>query len=63
MMVTIKHVRAAGICSRGARAWVASKGLSWATFLDTGFDAEFLRATGDPIVLRAVAQADKEVTP
>ena len=45
--VTMAHIRAAGLCARGARAWFAQHGLDWADFIAHGIPAERLGATGD----------------
>lgn len=60
LIVSISHARAAGICVTGSRAWFRSQGLDFRDFLRNGIDAEVLRATGDPIVARAVAEAERE---
>jgi len=48
--VTIQDVRAARYCLAGVRPWFVRHGLSWQAFLDTGLEAEQLRATGDALV-------------
>lgn len=60
VMVTMRHVRAAGLCSRGTRAWFARHGFSWPVFLDIGYPDDVLAATGDPLAMRAVAVARRE---
>lgn len=60
LMVKMKHVRMAVLCSRGAREWFASYGLSWSEFLENGLPAEVLEATGDPLAARAVCCAKEE---
>ncbi len=60
LIVHMRHVRAANLCSRGARAWFAARGLPWTEFLQQGISAERLRATGDGLALRAVKAAEKE---
>lgn len=60
VIVTMKHVRAARLCSRGARAWFASYDLPWSTFLAEGLPADVLEATGDPLAAKAVAAAREE---
>lgn len=59
-IVTINHLRAAKMCGRAARPWFERNGLSWQTFLDTGYDAETLRATGDALALKVIAIAEKD---
>lgn len=58
--VHIRHVRAANLCARGARAWFERYGLSWSSFLSVGCDANRLIETGDPLAMRAVVEAMKE---
>lgn len=60
LVVTMRHVRAAKLCSRGARAWCEANGFSWSVLLDGGLSAEELERTGDPLALRAVAAAREE---
>ncbi|MCL6619129.1 MAG: hypothetical protein K6T33_05000 [Thermomonas hydrothermalis] len=52
--VTIDHVRAAGMCVHGARAWFARQGLDFRAFLREGIAAETMLATGDAMALRVV---------
>ena len=56
----MRHVRAAGLCSRGSREWCAHNGVDWTDFLANGVPASRLLATRDPIVARVVdaARAD-----
>lgn len=58
--IYMRHIRAACLCSRGARAWFTRHRLSWADFLMDGCAAERLIATGDPLAMRAVNEARKE---
>ena len=57
--ITMRHVRAAGICARAARTWFASHGLSWDDFLSHGISASRLRATGDGLAERAIREAER----
>jgi hypothetical protein len=43
----MEHIRAAGLCARGARAWFARHGFDWSEFIAHGIAAERLEATGD----------------
>ena len=54
LIVTIAHVRAAGLCVNGSRAWFARHGLDFRAFLREGLDAETLLATGDAMAQRVV---------
>ena len=48
--VTIQDLRAARYCLAGVRPWFRRHGLDWQAFLDSGIEAERLRATGDALV-------------
>ena len=63
MTVTIemRHVRAAGMCSRGARRFFNQHNLDWTTFLSEGLPAEVIEATGDPNAQKVVAIAREEM--
>lgn len=62
LRVHMRHVRAARICARGSRAFFAKHGLNWSEFLDQGIAVSTLEQIGDPIALRAAAEAQAEVT-
>ena len=57
VVVTMRHVRAARMCSKGARAFFVRHGLDWATFVRVGLPAEVIEATGDAMALRVVEVA------
>lgn len=54
LIVTIAHVRAAGLCVNGSRAWFVRHGLDFRAFLRDGLDVDTLLATGDAMALRVV---------
>lgn len=56
----MRHVRAAGLCAKGSRAWCQRNGVDWGAFLADGIEAQALLDTRDPIVLRVVEAARKE---
>lgn len=56
----MEHVRAASLCSKGARYWFAQRGWNWQEFLEHGIDEETLVATGDPYAKRVVEIAHNE---
>lgn len=58
--VTMRHVRQAAMCSRGARAFFQRHGLDWNTFLRAGLDAKVIRATGDAMATRVAELAEAE---
>jgi len=58
--IEMRHVRAAGLCSRGARTWCGVHGIDWTGFLTSGIPARVLTDTGDPFAARVVAVARRE---
>jgi hypothetical protein len=58
--VTIRHVRALYMCTRGARRWCNRYGLDWREFLRHGIPVELLRQSGDAqaIALCDLAEAE-----
>lgn len=61
VIVTMAHIRKAGLCSGGAREWFASHNLPWGEFLAHGMSAERLEATGDALAIKVTAIARAEV--
>ena len=59
-IVKVKHVRAARLCTGGARRWFARRGLSWKVFLRDGLPASVIGQFGDPIAARAIEEAQKD---
>lgn len=57
MIITMADVRAARMCSRGTREFLARHGVDWKTFLSQGVSADVLIATGDAMALRVVEVA------
>jgi len=55
--ITMRDVRAAKMCSRGARAFLSEHGISWADFLRNGVSSDVLIKTGDAMALRVVEVA------
>ena len=65
-LVRIEHVKKAGMCTRGARAWFAHQGLDYQEFLFNGMPASVIEATGDAMgvqVARIARDASSEVQP
>lgn len=58
--VRVKHLRAAKICTAGARAWWRAEGLDWNAFLRDGIPAQTLLDTGDPRAVRVVEIAEAD---
>ena len=59
-LVTMKHIRQADLCAKGARDWFASHGFNWNDFLENGKDADELDATGDALAFQVTAIARQE---
>ena len=62
VIVTMRHVRAAGMCSGGARRIAKERGWDWDGFLEHGISSEILEETGDAMMLKLVEVARAEVT-
>lgn len=58
MIVTMRHVRAAGMCSYGAREFFKRNNLNWTDFLKQGIDVETLRKTNDAMALQVIKVAE-----
>jgi hypothetical protein len=56
----MRHIRAAKLCSPGARDWWKHQGLDWSDFLDNGIPAQTLIDTNDPLALRVVEIASED---
>jgi hypothetical protein len=57
VIVTMVHLRAAKLCSRGGRRWCDRYGLDWQTFRQRGYPASVLLATGDEFAFKVVEVA------
>lgn len=57
LIVTMRDVRAAKMCSRGPREFFKRHNLDWNKFLSEGIPAEELTATGDAMALHVVEVA------
>lgn len=57
LIITMRHVRAAKMCSRGGRAFAQRHGLDWDRFLRDGIPASELAATGDAMALKLLEVA------
>ena len=57
-LITMRHIRGAHNCSKGARAFFKRHGISWRDFIhDGGLKAGVLLDTGDPMALDVVRYA------
>ena len=61
MQIRMMHVRAANLCSRGARAWFKRHGLDYNVFLTEGYPEEVILGTGDALG-QIVVQAARKLT-
>lgn len=53
----MRDIRAAKMCSSGAREFFKRHGLGWQDFLKHGVDSEVLEKTGDAMALKVVEVA------
>lgn len=60
--MTVRHIRAAQFCSRGARQWFARHGLDFNEFITKGYPVEVIENTGDALgkQVAALARLDAE---
>lgn len=56
----MRHIRAANLCSGGARRWFASHDLDWNDFLTNGIPIEKVEILNDGIANRVIEIARKE---
>ena len=59
-VVHMRHVRAAGMCSRGARAFCLSHNLDWQEFLKSGLPVSSLDGIDDEMLRSVIARAKDE---
>ncbi len=57
LVITMRDVRAAGLCSHGARMFAKRYRLDWMDFLRFGIPATKLEATGDGLALKVLEVA------
>ena len=57
MNITMRDVRAAKMCSTGARKFALRHNIDWLKFIKVGIDSSELIATGDAMALRLVEVA------
>lgn len=58
MIITMRHIRGASNCSRGAARFFRAHGLSWSDFIhNRGIKAGALLDTNDPMALQVVRYA------
>lgn len=57
LLVTVRHIRQAGLCMAGARDWAASRNMDWRHFVDNGIPIEELEVLDDCFANRICALA------
>lgn len=57
VIVTMKHIRKANMCSGGPRSFFKKHNLDWSDFLKNGIPASKLLATGDAMAALVVEVA------
>lgn len=57
MIITMRDVRAAKMCSRGARLFFKRYGLDWSQFIASGVESSVIEETGDAMGLKVVEVA------
>lgn len=57
-VITMRDIRAAKMCSGGARQFFQRHNLDWSDFLVNGIKSSLLSATGDSMALRVVEVAN-----
>lgn len=60
MIIRMKHVRAAGLCSRGAKTFCENLGFDWLDFVENGVDVALLEGVDDAMLASVIAIAEKE---
>lgn len=60
IVVTIAHVREAGLCSRGAKMWFERNQLDFRHFLQHGYPVSVIEETGDALGLLVAKVARDE---
>lgn len=55
--VVMRDIRAAKMCSQGARAFFERHDLDWGEFLKNGVDVELIEATGDAMAAKVAEVA------
>jgi hypothetical protein len=58
MIITMRDLRAASICGRGAKLFFERHSLDWRAFVKNGISAADLEKTGDAMALRVVEVAN-----
>jgi folate-binding Fe-S cluster repair protein YgfZ len=60
VIVTMRHIRKAGLCSRGLRQFATLHGFDWDDFLQNGMPLDQVRLIDDAMVQRVADIAEAE---
>jgi hypothetical protein len=60
VIVRMRHIRGAKMCSSGARGFFQRHGLDWSKFLEEGISSKDLEATGDALAFQVTEFARGE---
>jgi len=60
ILLKISHIRKAGYCVRGARAWALRHNIDFSYFLQNGMPVEVFEAIGDSFAMHACRVAREE---
>lgn len=58
MIITMRHMRQCGYCSRGVRTFFDRHGFDWSDFLKNGIDEKYLLNTNDQMAIKVVELAN-----
>ena len=58
LIIKMRDVRKAGMCSAGARSFFLLNNLDWQAFLRDGIESDRLLATGDAMAIQVVRIAE-----
>lgn len=59
MIIRMRDIRAARMCSKGARGWFERHGLDWSDFIKNGVEAQKVLDTGCPMGRKVVEAASE----
>lgn len=57
VIVTIKHVRAAGMCASGARDFCKTNGYNWSEFIKNGIPVEQIEHINNALIKQVIKAA------
>lgn len=57
LVITMRHVREAKLCSRGAREFCQNHGIDWSDFLKNGVTESRLESTRDALAYKVLEVA------